>query len=196
MDTIMFRYFRQPHEFSTFSKTPKICDLCGKSQPGYNGPFYGRNSVQFVCEQCIIEGKLAEKNSFTNEGNFNELLVQLESKVSEFSKAEIEKMAKAKDDELTHRTPHVITWQDFIWPVHCGDYCCFLKEVGQPELLAIAPEGQVHRLFESNNDDNFNDWWPNIRPDAPKDNTTAYSVGVYLFQCLNCQEYVVLWDCD
>jgi hypothetical protein len=43
---------------------------------------------------------------------------------------------------------------------------------------------------------NIPDVWRAIRPDSPKDNSTAYSVGVYLFQCLRCQEYVILWDCN
>lgn len=196
MNTITFRYFRQPHEFSTFSQTPQVCELCGKTRTGYCGPFYGVNSIEFVCEQCLVNGSLADKDAFTNDGNLKELLVQLESQFSGLPKTEIDKMAKAKNRELLCCTPHLITWQDFNWPVHCGDYCCFLKEVGQPELLAIAPEGQVHKLFKSNNDDNFKNWWPNVRPDAPKDNATAYSIGVYLFQCLNCKEYVVFWDCD
>ena len=29
-----------------------------------------------------------------------------------------------------------------------------------------------------------------------QDNAVAYHVGVYLFQCLHCKTYTILWDCD
>jgi uncharacterized protein CbrC (UPF0167 family) len=90
-----------------------------------------------------------------------------------------------------------VTWQDYSWPVHCGDYCCFIKEAGKPDLLSIAPEGKMHLLFDiSAVDDNFKYLWEGVRPDSPKDNSTAYSVGVYLFQCLSCKAHIVLYDSD
>jgi hypothetical protein len=38
--------------------------------------------------------------------------------------------------------------------------------------------------------------WEGVRPDVPLDGRVAYSIGIYLFQCLNCGECVLLWDCD
>lgn len=190
-----FRYFRYPHHFSTYSSAPKTCDLCGQLQPGYDGPFYGLNKIKFVCEQCLISGKLADKDAFTNEGDLGTLRQQIKSLHPELTQVEIEKLTNIRDAELQQRTPHLVTWQDFFWPAHCGDYCCFIKEAGKPDLSGIAPEGKVHLLFGAK-DDEFNHWWEGVRPDSPKDNSTSYSIGVYLFQCLHCHEYIVLWDCD
>ena len=108
----------------------------------------------------------------------------------------MENFVKDRNNELEHRTPHVITWQDFFWPAHCGDYCCFIKEAGKPDLVPIAPEGKYHLLFNDIDDESFRYFWEGIRPDSPKDNSTAYSIGVYLFQCLHCKQFIILNDSD
>jgi hypothetical protein len=66
----------------------------------------------------------------------------------------------------------------------------------------LAPDGNGQKLFDEHlreRDKSITsvpDVWAAIRPGSPKDNATAHSVGAYLFQCLDCQEYVILWDCD
>lgn len=197
MSDFLFRYHRHPHDFSSYSKELQACEICGELSAGYRGVFYGDVEIEFVCEKCIINGKLAEKQIFTNLGNLHKLKIQIREKHPYLSILEVESLAQAKDDELIHRTPTVITWQDFEWPIHCADYCCFIKEAGKPDILKIAPVGKTHLLFQSSDDDErFREWLEDIRPDSPSDNSISYSIGVYLFQCLNCQEYVALWDCD
>jgi uncharacterized protein CbrC (UPF0167 family) len=122
------------------------------------------------------------------------LVQQLLKRHPELDQVAVERLAEEHTDELQFRTPHVTTWQDFLWPAHCGDYCCFIKEAGKPDLVAIAPDGQTRSFFELSDDNAFQYVWEGIRPDSPKDCSTAYSIGVYLFQCLACHEYVVLWD--
>ena len=197
MSDSLFRYHQSPHEFSTYSQEVRNYDLCGKKASGYEGPFYGANKIDFVCEECLVSGKLAERNASTNEGDFGTLKKEIQEKQSNLSSEEIESLVKVADDELQHRTPHVVTWQDFFWPVHCADYCCFIKEAGKPDLLKIASEGQVHLLFDDIDNEDFGQWFEAaVRPDSPTDNSVAYSVGVYLFKCLHCQKYMVLWDAD
>lgn len=196
MSDIFFRYHRDPHNFSTYSQEPQICALCGNDAPGYQGPFHSRKEIDFVCEECLVNGKLAEYDATTNEGDLRTLRKELREKHPNVSELEVDRLMQVADDELSHRTPLVITWQDFFWPVHCADYCCFIKEAGKPDLLNIAPEDQVHLLFNDNNDESFREWFEAIRPDSPKNNSVAYSIGVYLFQCLHCQKYMVLWDAD
>jgi len=196
MSQTLFRYFRQPHEFSTYSQESQVCDICSKNQGGYKGPFFGKNPVKFICEECLISGKLAEIGSFTNEGDLQTLTQQIHNKQPELTAPEVERLAKIRDDELRNRTPHVITWQGFSWPVHCGDYCCFIKEAGKPEIVEIVPENIRQLIFHFRNAKEFKIWWKGVRSDSPKNCLLSYSIGVYLFQCLNCQEYVFLWDCD
>jgi uncharacterized protein CbrC (UPF0167 family) len=204
MSDFLFRYHRRPHDFSCYSKELRTCDLCGELSAGYQGGvFYGDIDIEFVCEKCLITGKLAEKQVFTNSGNLHELKIQIRERQPNLSILEVERLAQTKDGELIHRTPPVITWQNLIWPIHCADYCCFIKEVGKPDILKIVPEGKAHSLFHSRDDKRFSSdseefwqWFEDIRPDSPSDNSVAYSIGVYLYQCLICQEYVALWDCD
>jgi uncharacterized protein CbrC (UPF0167 family) len=115
---------------------------------------------------------------------------------------QINDLVRQRTMELSQRTPHLETWQDFFWPVHCGDYCCFIKEVGKPDLDELAPDSDGLKFFDEHLREehagitNASDVWNAIRPDSPKDNSTAYSVGGYLFQCLHCEKYVIHWDCD
>jgi uncharacterized protein CbrC (UPF0167 family) len=209
-----FKYFLRPHHFSTYSTTPETCYFCGRLAAGYKGPFYGAQEIKFVCEPCLVQGRLAEVGAFTNGGNITAVMQQLARQHPELSDLERETIAQTRNDELSHATPSPETWQDFDWPAHCGDYCCYLKEAGKPDLIAISPNGNVRTLIVYQPDlmevvegeallwreyipeEHFDDWWEWVRPDSPKDSTIAYSMGVYLFQCLHCQKYIILWDQD
>jgi uncharacterized protein CbrC (UPF0167 family) len=71
----------------------------------------------------------------------------------QYAAAEIERIIEEADAELRYRTPPIITWQGLLWPAHCGDYCCFVKEAGKPDLVPLAPDGKLHRLFNSEDDE-------------------------------------------
>lgn len=201
-DKTAFRYFRTPYEFSTYSDAPQTCDLCDRARLGYRGPFYGSANVEFVCEECLITGKLTHKGLRTNEGDWAAIHDQLRALHPELDDAQTETLLRQRSAELEHRTPHPVTWQDFFWPAHCGDYCRFIKEAGQPDLNELAPDGDGRAFFGAHlygnlgELTNVSDVWEDIRPDSPKDNAVAYHVGVYLFQCLHCKTYTILWDCD
>jgi uncharacterized protein CbrC (UPF0167 family) len=196
-----FRYFERPHQFSTYTAEPRTCDICGRVGPGYVGPFYGLVRLAFVCEECLSAGRLAAYDTTANRGDRAALDQWLRQRAQALSAEERRTLVRERTAELEHRTPHLTTWQDFFWPAHCGDYCTFIKEVGQPELSALAPDGDGVTFLASHARDvadleHAREVWSGVRPDAPEDGTVAYSLGVYLFQCLVCQEYVVLWDCD
>jgi uncharacterized protein CbrC (UPF0167 family) len=108
-----------------------------------------------------------------------------------------------RDDELSSMTPGIVTWNEFFWPAHCGDYCRYIKEVGKPELIALASDGDglsflISRDYEHVIVDaaHARQIWERVRPDAPSDNTTSYPVGVYLFRCLTCDEPLLIWDAE
>jgi uncharacterized protein CbrC (UPF0167 family) len=193
---VSFRYFRSPHKFSTYTDKPQLCSVCGRERPGYEGPFIAEGEVEFICEECLAAGKLAGLDATANQGDFDALTRQIQAAHPEFDEAQVQSAAEPLRAELEQRTPSPTTWQDFLWPAHCGDFCCYIKEAGQPDLRRIAREGDTAELFPDEEPDDFEEWLDGIRPDSPRDNSTPYSTSVYLFQCLHCSQYVVLWDSD
>jgi uncharacterized protein CbrC (UPF0167 family) len=193
-----FRYFRSPHQFSTYTAEAHACYFCNRERPGYAGPFYGEedSEIEFVCEECLSLGRLADADATLNQGDWDKLYQQLEDIEYRLHDEEIQALAEPRRTELEQRTPHIPSWQDWLWPAHCGDFCEYVKEAGQPDLLAVAaPEAQP-RLFGSKDDAEFREWWSHIRPDSPENNATPYPIGVYLFQCLHCKQFVVEWDAE
>jgi len=196
----VYRYFLSPHRFSTYSEEPRACDICGKTRPGYGGPFYGVASLDFVCEDCLASGMLAGMGVGTNEGYLGALVEQLRGSLPGLDDAGVEALARERTSELEHRTPRPVTWQDFSWPAHCGDYCLFVKEAGKRDLEGLAPDGDgraylaSHLYGEPIDSTELDGVWGAVRPGSPEDNSLAFAVGVYLFRCLRCGEHIVLWD--
>lgn len=201
-----YRYFRDPHHFSSYQTTPERCDICGETRPGYGGVYYGiSEDVDFVCEPCMIGGRIAEKGQQTNDGNIELVGEQLQRRHPEWSAEQIAATAAERLLELQTRTPGMITWQDTDFPVHCGDFCCFLKNAGRPDYKAISElhdgynawfasmDFSGYKLSEVAEQAKFL-WEECLRDDSPKDGETASSAEFYLFQCLVCGTYITLWD--
>jgi len=187
------RYFRDPHHFSSYSEAGEECPFCGLERAGYGGVFFGESDCDFVCEVCLLDGKLSENDLTTNEGCDLDLLRER----PDLTALEAVALTRERTTELEQRTPAVMAWQPLLWPAHCGDFCCFIKEAGQLDMNRLAPDGNGRAFFESHLDEPGRaDIWDTIRHDAPEDNSVGCSVGVYLFQCLECGEYLILWDCD
>lgn len=199
---VEYHYFARPHDFSTFKPEPRRCDLCGERRAGYDaGGFLGRRDVDVVCEVCLSSGRVQDAGIITNDGDSTTLCGQLAQMRRDLSEEAIKALADERTAELEGRTPHVPTWQYLLWPAHCGDYCRYLKEVGQPEIVSLAPDGDGPAFLVAHTPDiddieHACEVWKDIRPDAPQNLGVTYSVGAYLFQCLTCGEYVLLWDCD
>lgn len=198
----VFRYFERPHDFSTYQTEPRKCDFCRQVRFGYAGPFYGSgDDVEFICEECLASGRLAERGITTNEGDIAALERQLAELRPDLDGKQRAALASARTAELESRTPSVITWQDFSWPAHCGDYCVFVKEVGAPDIKRLAGLQDpvaflAERLRNPLRKDEAREVWESIRRDSPRDGQAAYSMGVYHFRCLHCNEPILIWDCD
>jgi uncharacterized protein CbrC (UPF0167 family) len=189
-----FRYFRDPHgsRSSSWQAEPSRCAICERERPGYTGPFYGLEQVDFVCEACLAGGRLGERGLTTNEADVEALRTQLRSRGIADGELVDERRA-----EVEERTPGVETWQDFLWPAHCGDFCRFEQEVGQAELTALAGDGDGASFFRAHlyDEEPAGLDWEFVPPAAPGAGE-AYSVGIYLFRCVECDRPVLLWDAD
>ena len=170
-----FRYFAEPHgPSSTWIEAGRVCGLCGEVRAGYDGPYYGIEEIEFVCEPCLAGGRLAERDATTNAGS---------PTIAD----------PARRSELEQRTPHLSSWQDWPWPAHCDDFCRFEREAGQRELAAAAPDGDGPAFLAAHLDpDDAPLEWDWVPPSLADDD--GFEVGVYLFRCLSCGTHVVRWD--
>lgn len=198
-----YRYFAEPHAFAHYSPMPRRCNVCGRVALGYHGPFAGAGTghIEFVCDDCLASGRLAELGASLNEGDAEALEEQLRDLHPELSEDEIARLVHERSAELEQRTPAMVTWQGFFWPAHHGDYCRYIKEVGQRDLVTLAPDGDGFAYFRAccrnlYGAEHAREVWESMRPDAPRDSRTAYSTGFYLFQCLTCGTHIIMWDAD
>ncbi|HYM59311.1 MAG TPA: CbrC family protein [Thermoanaerobaculia bacterium] len=196
-----YRYFKQPHAFSTFGGEPKECGICEAVAPGYEGPFIGEGDLDFACESCLHSGRLAEDDFATNAGDGAALRVAIAAANPGLPAARVEALAGERTAELHHRTPQITTWQDLTWPVHCSDYCRYEKEAGRADLVAMAGPADPKRFFVNHlhpeyRGTDLDHLWQSIRADSPQDNSAAYDTTAYLFACVECGEAVILWDCS
>ena len=131
MDAIpTFRYFRDARApvVSTWRGEPGPCSLCGRSAPGYAGPYAGARECRLVCEPCLVGGRLRNYGLSTNAGDPAALRAQLRH----LPEAVRERLVRERTDELQERTPRLVTAQALVWPVCCGDYARFEGEDGGP----------------------------------------------------------------
>jgi uncharacterized protein len=170
-----FRYFADPHTStaSTWTDDPQQCGTCGETRPGYEGPYSGVGELEFVCEECLVSGALAEGDFSTNTGDAG---------------PDHEKRA-----ELEQRTPHLVTWQDFYWPAHCSDFCRFEREVGQREL---GSEEFFRKHLHPDLHDASLEWEVDVPARGPGSRNESNSPSVYFFRCLVCDTPVLWWDID
>jgi uncharacterized protein CbrC (UPF0167 family) len=200
-----YPYFAAPHAFSTYLPAPRRCDLCRAELPGYGGPFAGglpdSPQVKHVCEGCLRSGMLESRGLHANSADQPALSAQLSTRFPSASSSWVEKLVTVRTAIVERRTPALVTWQPLMWPAHCGDYCRYLKEVGRPDLVLLAPDSDGRAFLARHahgivNASHAEELWEGIRPDAPADNAVAYATGVYLFQCRKCARPVILWDSD
>lgn len=197
---VHYKYFENPHRFSAYSEEPQACDLCKNTRSGYQGPFYGESDIEFVCEPCLYRGHLQQFDTYTNEPAALSI-PEIRAAQPELTQAEAERNRTQCKDELIYATPLLTTWQDFLWPAHCGDFCRCLGEVGKHELNALAPDEDgkaffVKHLGAAKVDTKVDEVWPMIPDRITENKDEAYTIGVYLFRCLRCGEHAIHWDAD
>jgi len=104
----------------------------------------------------------------------------LEKLHPELDETQINNLVEERSAILKYRTPHLVTWQDFTWPVHCGDYCRFIKEAGKTDLNSLAKDedGQVffaqHLPEKQKTITQIASVWKEIRPDSQYLHTLFY----------------------
>ena len=168
-----YRYLARPHQDSTYQLEARPCRLCHRRRSGYAGPFLGAQPMEQVCEACLTTGRLAAVGLRTNIGDQDTLREQLRQRYPTWTTEAVEARVQQQSAELETRTPPLRTWKPWAWPAHCGEYCRLLQVNRQP-VGTGAPA-------------------PTAVPTAAVAGVGA-TVGVYLFECLHCEQALLLWD--
>lgn len=148
---------------------PAICQCCGNEAEYFRG-MYAVENVDCICPECFANGEAAKM--FDGES---------------IQDAEPIENGADKIDELFHRTPGFISWQGEMWLAHCNDFCAFIGEVGNKELIAMGISEEVYADYEKMG-------WYDI--DTVREYLGNGSLAGYLFRCLHCGKYRLYVDAD
>src|SRR6218665_1010846 len=109
---VTFKYFDKPEFFVGLNDKASICNTCHELKICFDAEaFYGSEDLSSICPECLVSGKLYEKDVFTCDADIEELKGQLKWLNQNLSEEEIEAIANQKTLELTKTTPHLATWQ-------------------------------------------------------------------------------------
>jgi len=144
-----------------------VCECCGE-QTGWNhtAPVYRvGESPEFLCPWCIASGRAAR---------------ELEVSFAAYTVTN-EPIPPESLDEISHRTPCFMSWQDPMWMTHCGDAAAFLGWVGWDTLQSL-PDAQQSLLDYG-------------LPAEELPHLVKYGwIAALLFRCLTCGTHVAYYD--
>lgn len=170
----VFKYNSDPIGNRVIVQRTARCPVCNeKTEYVYEGPFYSIEEVENICPWCIKNGNAAKKY----DGEFQDPASCEEVDKSEYL------------DELVHRTPGYMGWQQEVWLSHCGDFCTYIGNVGWKEIEHMNDELE----------DDLNEIMKNYRltkDDLKKFLVNNGSLQGYLFKCVVCGKYRITSDCD
>jgi uncharacterized protein CbrC (UPF0167 family) len=117
-----FKYNLKPLDNKIIIRRSAVCPVCNKETDYvYEGFFYSEKDIENICPWCIANGEAAAK--YNGEFQNTALCENVES--------------SRYIDELIHRTPGYIGWQQEKWLSHCGDFCTFVGYVDGQEILHL-----------------------------------------------------------
>ncbi len=194
MDPIpSYRYFRDPRApaVTTWKDEPAESGLCGRTGPGYSGPYSGEAECVFLCEPCLVAGKLGHYGLTTNAGD----VAALRNQLRHLPEIVRERLVRDRSDELKHRTPRLVTWQDLTWPACCGNYTPFEGEVGREEFARLAAAGDPWSWFleHAREPGSVGFVAEDLAPHASRPGK-RWSLVVYHFRCGTCGRSILHWD--
>ncbi|MGM9507580.1 CbrC family protein [Larkinella sp. GY13] len=200
-----FTYLDQPELFVGVSDENSRCDLCHRQKPCFDAAgFFGEDELAFICPECLSNGRLYERDSYTCQGDVAELKRQLHEANPALNKADIDDLADHKTLELEKTTPHLVTWQDWEWPCADGDYARFIGYGSKPLYKQLANDSDAQSLFEQSlyytlkEECEPGELWEDVPKKAIPDYAASsnYSTLFYVFKSLHSDQIITLWDSD
>ncbi|WP_138995268.1 CbrC family protein [Larkinella sp. C7] len=200
-----FTYFDQPARWIGVSDQETRCDLCHQQKPCFDATgFFGEDELAFICPDCLSNGRLYERDSYTCQGDVAELKRQLKSLHPALSKAELDDLADQKTLELEKTTPHLVTWQDWEWPCADGEYARFIGYGSRPFYTKLVGNSDARMLFEKSiyytlaEESDAEELWEDVPRKLIVDyaDSSKYSTLFYVFKSLHSDQIITLWDSD
>lgn len=193
-----FRYMANPSAGSPPADAP--CGLCGTDRDVRVSGFAGARDIDAICLRCIAAG-LPDDVAMGRDGDGGALRKQLRALHPDWTDAQLAADAAEKIRELAHRTPTILSWQEWFWPACCGDFCSFLQHAGQADLdglaagfgvedgRALLAAGLIDETLQP-----ASEVW-RILPTASQSPESNDSPQAYVFQCRHCRRARIEWDC-
>lgn len=171
MERIKFKYHPNVYEDDIVVHKNGVCQCCGKQVSEYIEHLYSAEDVDCICLQCVSDGAAAEK--------FDAEFVADAELVSD----------PQKTDELFHRTPGYLGWQDDYWLACCDDYCQYLGRVGNAELEDLGIKDEVLKEYAQRED-------AYALEDVEECMYKDGDMSGYLFRCIHCGKYHLWVDAN
>lgn len=166
-----FRYHPDPIANGVFVEedSPKVCQCCGKQETLIcEGPFYTDEELEFICPECIANGKAAEKYDM----DFCEILKRDRIK------------NEKKTEELLHHNPGYYSWNGGIWLSHCNDYCIYEGQIFYEELLERGLEEELKNDY----------YWKRSGYEDIETTLNNRWIQLHLFTCPHCGKHLFYTD--
>jgi hypothetical protein len=163
-----FKYHPDPVSTGAIVADPDApCLACNRIRGYvYEGPAYSEKFHHLshcICPWCIADGSAAKTFSadFADAGTLDDV-------------------DDAVMEEIAHRTPGFVAWQDGQWLTCCDDAAAYLGAAGAREL-----KGKFAAAIPAVEQDFDGDW-----QDLDKDGQPT----AYIFRCLHCKQYLAYVD--
>jgi uncharacterized protein CbrC (UPF0167 family) len=196
MGKATFRYLHDP-QTGWYEEEVAACVVCRQMRPGYG--FIQMHSEGYdtyqVCEDCLLAGRLIERDLRINEGDSEALRDQLQAQRPEMPTEEREALIAARTTEVEQRTPCPPVLNLFTWPTHCGDYAVFFQQVDSDDLSQLAPDGNGKAFLISHLHPDYADVDKEFVDNVWQDRLQGF-MRFYLWQCPQCSQYLLTCDSD
>jgi len=172
MTKSIFKYFRDPDNFSFKVNDIAKCDICEKEGIWFSaGGFSGENEIECICDSCLAGGALEELEISSNDAYGG---TEEESSI------------------IMHKTPSLPSWQDLAWPCINGEYCVFERIASKSDFIDSSDFRDSLSDDDIENSDVEGVW--ESMPDKKVNNHIEgnFNTSVYLFTCAG-KKYCV-WD--
>lgn len=171
-DLPSFTYYRDPLKTGQVIPSQNKCVVCRKVR-GFvyrYADYYSREYIECICPWCIADGSAHRRLHVV----FNK----------DISASPTFTISPEVLDEIKHRTPGFVAWQEEFWLCHCNDAAVYIDAIGYPEWSQLSPQAKLE--FRNYNSQYEDDAWGKLMLVLDR----AYWPTGYLFQCRHCEQYL------